>query len=411
MNRLDTYIKQIRGISYNPKDISEMPFEDYLPILKANNIKENGIDTTSLIYIHKSKIKKEQLIKKGDLLLAASSGSKDIVGKNIFFENDFNGSFGAFCKVVRPNHNINPRFLSFFFKTPAYKRHIRSLIQGANINNLRSEDIDSLKIPEFSQLEQIHIANILSQAENLIAQRKESIRLLDEYLKSMFLEMFGDPVRNEKGLKKMELGKLGNWKSGGTPLRAKKEYFAGNIPWLTSGELNEMFISGSKERITHDAILNSNASEIPVGSILLGMYDTAALKSSITLEISTCNQAIAFAKLDEKLCNTIYVYYSIQIGKEYFRSQQRGVRQKNMNLSMIKATKIPLPQLELQSQFAQIVEKIEAIKTQYRQSLQELEHLYGSLSQQAFKGELRAKDGEMMMAAEAKVTYQNKTNS
>lgn len=137
MSTLEKYIKQIRGISYKPEEISEMPQEGFVPILKANNITENGLDKSDLIYIHKSKVSQEQFIKKGDLLLAASSGSKDIVGKHIFFDRDYNGSFGAFCKVVRPNTNIFPEFVSAFFKTTTYRRHIRKVIQGANINNLK----------------------------------------------------------------------------------------------------------------------------------------------------------------------------------------------------------------------------------------------------------------------------------
>lgn len=195
--RLEEKITQIRGISYKLNEISAIPMPDYLPILKANNIQEEGIDTSDLIYIHKSKIKPEQFIKKGDLLLAASSGSKEIVGKNIYFESDFDGSFGAFCKLVRPKTNLNPRYLATFFKSVPYKRHIKKLLSGALINNLKNEYINSLLIPELSDSDQLHIANILSKAENLIAQRKESIRLLDEFLKSTFLEMFGD-ISGEK---------------------------------------------------------------------------------------------------------------------------------------------------------------------------------------------------------------------
>ena len=88
--KLGEKVKQVRGISYKPNDISSIPLPDYVPVLKANNIQESGIDTSNLIYIHKSKVKPEQFIRKGDLLLAASSGSKQIVGKNIYFENDSN---------------------------------------------------------------------------------------------------------------------------------------------------------------------------------------------------------------------------------------------------------------------------------------------------------------------------------
>ena len=304
---------------------------------------------------------------------------------------------------ILPSEKHNSRFLYYFLKSQREKI-LRKTWGGAQ-PHINQKYVKDFVVPLPPLNDQSHLANILTKAENLITQRKASIRLLDEYLKSTFLEMFGDPVKNEKSLTIIELGKLGNWKSGGTPSRKRDDFFKGNIIWITSGELNEMFISDSKEKITKEAILNSNASEIQVGSLLLGMYDTAALKSSINRKISTCNQAIAFAKLNESLCNSIYIFHTIQLGKDYFRSQQRGVRQKNMNLSMIKGIKIILPPIEEQSKFAQLVEKTESIKDQYKKSLQELENLYGSLSQKAFRGELSFNNEILMMAAEPDVPY------
>jgi len=102
----------------------------------------------------------------------------------------------------------------------------------------------------------------------------------------------------------------------------------------------------------------------------------------------SCNQAIAFSKLDDSKCNVLFVYWYIQIGKDFFRSKQRGVRQKNLNLSMVKSIPVFKTPLGLQNQFAAIVEKVESIKSRYKQSLTDLETLYGALSQKAFKGEL-----------------------
>ena len=69
--------------------------------------------------------------------------------------------------------------------------------------------------------------------------------------------MFGDPVANNKGLPKIKLGDLGKWQSGGTPSRKNSAYFEGDIPWLSSGELEEMYISDSKEHISQEAVNES----------------------------------------------------------------------------------------------------------------------------------------------------------
>ena len=174
--------------------------------------------------------------------------------------------------------------------------------------------------------------------------------------------MFGDPVKNPMKLPKVKLENLGDWKTGGTPLRSESKYYNGNIPWLSSGELNSIYCFNSAEMITKLAIKESSAKIIEKGSLLLGMYDTAALKSTINMIECSCNQAIAYAKLDPRLVNTIYSYYCIQIGKDFYKSQQRGVRQKNLNLSMIKGLEIIMPNLQFQNQFADFVKHVDKLK-------------------------------------------------
>ena len=128
--QLKPYIKQIRGLTFKPNQVSDTPFENSLAVLKANNITEIGLDETSLIYIDTGKVKKEQVIKSGDILLAASSGSKKVIGKNIYFEEDYNGSFGAFCKVVRPKLGLHPEFLKQFSRLTTIKILLRSLYKA-----------------------------------------------------------------------------------------------------------------------------------------------------------------------------------------------------------------------------------------------------------------------------------------
>ena len=200
--------------------------------------------------------------------------------------------------------------------------------------------------------------------------------------------MFGNPNYNRLKLELKKLGVLGKWKSGGTPKRSNREYYKGNIPWITSGELNEMFIEDSTEHINEIALENSSTKIVPIGSLLLGMYDSAGLKSSITTRVVTTNQAIAFSQLNEDLVNTIYVYYCIQLMRNNLLTKQRGVRQKNFNLSMIRDIDIPVPPIELQNKFADYVIKIEEEKKKLEDSLAELETLFDALMQEAFSGNL-----------------------
>lgn len=149
-----------------------------------------------------------------------------------------------------------------------------------------------------------------------------------------------------------------------------------------------MYVSQSAEHLSGSAIAETSAKRVPAGALMLGMYDTAALKASIAAVDGSCNQAIAFSRLNEKLVLTQYAYCAIVIGREHFKRLQRGVRQKNLNLSMVREIEIPLPPMADQETFVRRLAAIEKLRTRQRASLAELDALFASLQHRAFRGEL-----------------------
>ncbi|CAG9359545.1 restriction endonuclease subunit S [Clostridium perfringens] len=324
-----------------------------------------------------------KLFKKGTILytIFATVGEVAIL--------DFDATTNQAIVGLNHNEKIDTNYLYYFLKSQ--KDKISNISRGVAQNNINMSILKDIKVPIPDKTVQLKISEVLDNAQGLIDKRKKQIEELDLLVKSKFIEMFGDPVKNQKKLAKVKLSELGEWKTGGTPLRSKSEYYNGNIPWLSSGELNNKYCFKSNEMITESAIIESAAKIIEVGSLLLGMYDTAALKSTINMIECSCNQAIAYSKLNENLVNTVYVYYCIQIGKEFYKSQQRGVRQKNLNLSMVKGLEILMPPLEFQNQFAEFVKQVDKLKFEMEKSLKELEDNFNSLMQNAFKGELLSK--------------------
>ncbi|WP_396617307.1 restriction endonuclease subunit S [Lysobacter soli] len=259
---------------------------------------------------------------------------------------------------------------------------------GGSLLRARPAEVAKIKIPLPSLDEQRRIAAILDKADTLRAKRREAIAKLDQLLQSMFLDMFGDPATNPKCLPVASLGDLGEWRSGGTPRRADLSFFQGDIPWYSSGELNYAYVGNSNERISADAVASSAAKLMKPGSLMVGMYDTAAFKSSITTVLATCNQAIAFSLLDSSKCETVYVYQALQLGKEHFKRMQRGVRQKNLNLSMIRETKIPLPALELQRRFARAFSAVLNQLEYHRKQAEGIDKLFVAIQRLAVAGKL-----------------------
>jgi type I restriction enzyme S subunit len=284
------------------------------------------------------------------------------------------------------SNEINQMFLYYALN----KRGFKDVITGAAQPQITREGLSkiTLDIPE-SKDDQHHIANLLSKAENLIAQRKESIRLLDEFLKGTFLGMFGDPVRNEKG---WNIGKFKDLaildRKQVLPSDFTKEDFyiglediekeTGNIIKISSENAEDL--KSSKFRFTSNHILYAK----------LRPYLN---KVALPYQSGICSTDIFPVLPLEGKSNKFFICYLMR-SKPFvteMHSKSSGANLPRASASVIENFKTYQPPIELQTVFAQIIEKTETLKTQYQQSLQELENLYGSFSQKAFKGELSLK--------------------
>ena len=192
------FISQIRGVSYKPTDVVDA--ENGTPIIRANNIQDDGMIYDDLVFVAQQRIKDNQLLKKGDIVICTSSGSKNLVGKATTFSGyKTDMSFGAFCKVVRiSSSSVNPDYIRLFFKSKTYREQISASSTGANINNIKTDHIDNLII-NIPPVETQNIAvRELSTLIKSISIKKQQLSALNELVKSRFIEMFGDPQNNNK---------------------------------------------------------------------------------------------------------------------------------------------------------------------------------------------------------------------
>lgn len=283
-----------------------------IPSLGGEHINSFGgfnLDKEKMKYVPKEYFNslKKGLIENKDILIVKDGAT---TGKVAYVDDEFplkKACINEHVFKISTKDKLNPKYLFYFLYSDIGQHEVLNDFRGATVGGISKNFIDiNMYIPDITV--QAKIIKLLDKAQELIDKRKAQIEDLDELVKSRFIEMFGDPVKNEKNWDIGELGKIGNWQTGGTPSRNNLEYFKGNIPWLSSGELNNIYCFDSNEYITEEAIKNSSAKLIEKGSLLLGMYDTAALKSTINQVNCSCNQAIAYAKLKDEV-NTIFVYY------------------------------------------------------------------------------------------------------
>ena len=181
----------------------------------------------------------------------------------------------------------------------------------------------------------------------------------------------------------VKIGDIGLLTSGGTPSRAIQEYFEGDIRWYSAGELNSLYLQDSVEHISETALQESSAKLFSKGTLMIGMYDTAAFKMGILTEDASSNQACANLKPIPDY-NVVWLYYLFDIMKPIFLKERQGVRQKNLSLSKIKEFEIPSATINKQNEFADLVFEVNKSKLSVQQSLDKLETLKKSLMQKYF---------------------------
>ena len=135
-----------RGVSYKKPDAGNKADSGLVPILRATNI-DQILNFEDLVYVPSRYIKNDQLLRSGDIVIAASSGSRSIVGKAARLTSEWHGSFGAFCLGLRPDSRLGEGYIAWYLQSEEYRNRVSSLAAGININNLRREHIEETPIP------------------------------------------------------------------------------------------------------------------------------------------------------------------------------------------------------------------------------------------------------------------------
>ena len=164
---LGKLITIISGVSYDKKDVSNKGIR----ILRGGNVNELKISIFSDdVFLPEKYYDADKQVRKNDVVIVASTGSKAVIGKAGFVDNDiFNTQIGAFLRIVRPLFDVIAPYLKLIFATEYYREHIRMQSQGTNINNVKAEYITDLRIPFPPLAEQVRIVAEIEKFEPLIA--------------------------------------------------------------------------------------------------------------------------------------------------------------------------------------------------------------------------------------------------
>lgn len=284
------------------------------------------------------------------------------------------------------NGNLN-RFINYYLNMFDYHGYVN----GTTRLKLTQSNLKEIPIslPPISQQEKI--VSVLDTASALVEKQKALLEKYDLFLKSKFIEMFGDPVKNPMRWEEVNIGQITQVQTGKTPSRKNMEYWDnGTENWAKTTEANLEVIYDTEEKITLKAVRENNLIIFPVNTILIAMYGQGKTRGKVVRlgSPSTINQAFGAILPSEKY-NVFFMIALLDSLYQDIRDLGRGGNQENLNLDIVRKIEIILPPIDLQNQFAQIVEQLDNIKQKEHQKLEKLQILYDALMKQAFDGEIK----------------------
>lgn len=358
-----------------------------IPIIRIGNLNGDTVDLDYNICYPQDFWDKNDAyrIKIGDILIAMSGATVGKIGRYIYNEPALlNQRVG----LIRINENKGiSNYIYQYVKSSLFLNQIQQLSFGCAQPNISAKNIENISIPLPPLQTQKQIAKTLDTAAELLAMRKQQLAELDNLNKSTFYDMFGDPVTNKKGWEIRRIMDIAKVETGSTPGRNNINYYdEGVVPWIKTGEISNGYILRAEEKISKTALKETNCKVFPHDTILVAMYGqgkTRGQAGMLKIEAAT-NQACA-AILPSDLYISEFLFRQLEIKYEDLRELGRGGNQQNLNLSIVKDFKIIVPSLTFQSQFAEIVTKIEEQKALVKKAIDETQYLFDSLMSEYFE--------------------------
>jgi type I restriction enzyme, S subunit len=358
-----------------------------IPLIRTNDIKPGLFEFGSTVYISREDYEELTALNKPQAqdIVFAREGSFGVAS---YIKENREYAIGQRTMVIRADRTkVDPIYLTTFINSPDCQEYLLKFSMGTTVKRVNVADVKELPVIIPPLEEQKRIASIAQKCDRLRRTRRYTQQLSDGYLRSVFLEMFGKCLADYPST---PLGEIVTITGGGTPSRDVPAYFEGNIPWLTSKDMKGNYIFDTQEHITEEAIKKSATKLVPKNSILL-VVKSKVLMHRLPLAITRvelCHgQDIKSIQCSKKV-NPYFLVYVLKHNEKQLLIRARGANTEGLTLPMLEAIPVPDVDISVQEKFAQVVQRFERLCTQQREADRQTEHLFQTVLDRAFRGEL-----------------------
>jgi len=367
------------------------------PVLRSSNIQDSRLDLSEYAW-RKLTAKHEETksLAAGDIIVTMSSGSPALIGKCCLFRQPVDGRtyyFSNFTLRLRPKpETLDPRWLHYWLSSPRGRAVLAAMNRTTSgLRNLNKKLYLIQKVPLPLLAEQKRIAAILDKADAIRRKRQEAIALTEEFLRSAFLDMFGDPVTNPKGWEVKPLEQLvertitygvlkpGEYCATGPKLVRIQDVADG---WVNSHGLHR--ISPELHSQYQRTVLNG-------GEIVISLVGTLGRIGLVPDDLAGANlhrNLGLIAPTNQIDSSYLWAFLRSQGGQHLLLGQQRGGVQSLLNLGQLRLIPVAVPPLPLQHAFSKLAERAQILKANGQRATTDKSNLFNALVQRAFRGEL-----------------------
>ena len=393
MVNLNSVCKILNGYAFKSEDYQRSG----APLIRISNFNDGLVEfDANSIYVDTKFLnsKSEFIVEKGDILIALSGAT---TGKYGLYIHDFPSLLNQRIGLLKSKQSNQLESKYFYYYLNILKNEILNKAGGAAQPNISTKTIGELQIPLPTLEQQKKIAAILDAADTYRQKTKSIIAKYDELTQSLFLDMFGDPVKNEQGWEFLELKKcttkIG---SGSTPRGGKEAYLEEGISLIRSMNIyDNQFKYENLAFISEEQADKLKNVSVEKNDVLFNITGASVCRCSVVPDDvlpARVNQHVSILRANTILILPKFLMH-ILISENVKRNLLKvgsagGAIMEAITKEQLEKYPIPVPPITLQNQFAERVQAIEKQKAQTQASLEKAEELFNSLLQRAFKGEL-----------------------
>jgi len=360
---------------------------DGLPVIKIGNIMTDGTLALEECQYTSEVVNEKYYSKKGDIYVALSGATTGKIG---ILESDERHVINQRVGVVRRKEDDIPQqFVKYFLMRQTDR--ILQEASGCAQPNISPKQIAQYEVPQLSKKEMEEISNTLDKLSNVITQRKDELQKLDELIKARFVELFGDPVTNDKHwdmdtlLGVLEVGRTvtygivqtGDDVDEGIPVFRPIDIAGGHVPKREELKKTLPEISDKYKR----TLLKGN-------ELLITVRGSVGETFQVNEEFECCNVGRNIVPLvtDKKRVNQRFLQelFAQKPIKDWLKAITKGIALQGLNMSEFKEMPVIIPDMGLQEEYVEFVEQVDKSKVAVQKSLDETQKLFDSLMQQYF---------------------------